>query len=124
MAEHTPGPWSICSANDSRCSCRLIAADGVGCFVAQALMASDEDQTGGEGVADFDVAIANARLIAAAPWLLEALNSLANEAAGFLEMGLASEQPLPGSVGHTNVAVMRNRIEYASAAIAKARGES
>lgn len=59
---------------------------------------------------------ANARLIAAAPDLYAALSRLANEASGFLSM--ADEQ----THGHTNIAVLRQRIDEARAVLAKAEG--
>jgi hypothetical protein len=58
----------------------------------------------------------NAHLIAAAPDLLEALKSLANEATGFLAMAD------PTAHGQTNLKCLDRRIEAARAAIAKAEG--
>lgn len=64
-----------------------------------------------------ETALANARLIANAPNLLEALFRLANEANGFL--GMADVQ----RHGQTNSRVLRLRIEEAHDVIAKARGQ-
>ena len=61
---------------------------------------------------------ANARLIAAAPDLLEALHELCNEATGFV--GMASNE----ANGVTNIQVLRRKIAAGKAAIAKARSGS
>lgn len=60
---------------------------------------------------------ANARLIASSPALYDALESLTNEASGFLSMAD------PANHGNTNIAVLRERIEQARAALRLARGE-
>lgn len=54
---------------------------------------------------------ADARLIAAAPALYDVLESLANGASGFLAFAD------PATHGNTNIAVLRERIEQAHAAL-------
>jgi hypothetical protein len=62
--------------------------------------------------------MANAHLMVAAPDMFEALTKLRNEAQGFLSM--ADEQ----AHGRTNIDVLRLRINEATEALAKARGEA
>jgi hypothetical protein len=63
---------------------------------------------------------ANARLIAAAPELYEALSKLANEVAGICEL---AEAAIREGAGHTNYSVLWQRQAEATLALAKARGE-
>lgn len=100
-----PGPWTVltgvCRNDHPDTSADVLGADG-------------------EVVADcgcHEAAIANAHLIAAAPQLLDALIKLTNEAAGFLAMAD------PDTHGHTNRAVLRERIRLAQDAISKALGD-
>lgn len=67
--KHTAGPWKTCGAERGGCRCCLVWSTPVDVIVATAILAVDE-VTGGEGVL-LDEAKANARLIAAAPDLLE-----------------------------------------------------
>lgn len=60
---------------------------------------------------------ANARLIAAAPELLDACWKLANEAAGFLALSDIERH------GMTNSRILRQRLEEARDAIRKAKGQ-
>ncbi len=101
MSTHTPGPWHVAKGGLGR---EIRADDGP--FIASVY---DHTFTYGERNA-------NACLIAAAPELLEALIKLTNESAGFLAM------PDPDAHGHTNRAVLRDRIRLAQDAIAKAGG--
>jgi hypothetical protein len=62
----------------------------------------------------------NARLIAAAPELLEALQKLVNECKGIISL----EGPeIRGLISNTNFAVWELRVKEAEAAIAKVKGE-
>lgn len=70
---HTPGPWRECGHEKKGCVCRQVWSLPTDCLVAVALMAADESFTAGDGLTDIEEAKANARLIAAAPELLEAL---------------------------------------------------
>lgn len=89
--KHTPGPWRL-SGHSEDSPEKLSVEDGYGYFIAEV---------------DFGLAQkANARLIAAAPELLEALESiLASSDAG-------------------NAAILDRLTSKARAAIAKATGES
>ncbi len=72
--KHTPGPWRACDAKAGTCECRQVWAPGGDVMVA---IASVADQTDGMGVIDRAEAMANAKLIAQAPALLEALEKTA-----------------------------------------------
>lgn len=61
MSGHTPGPWSL-DDNDLRDEAQMVLADRTGCSIADVFLQG----RGGE-------CEANARLIAAAPELLDAL---------------------------------------------------
>lgn len=109
MNKHTPGPWGICKWDSKTIEARI-----------QYLHEDDEDAEP-ESIVVADVyggdlegreADANARLIAAAPELLEALKEL-------IAWGLES---LPGevSLGYSGI---EQDIAHAKAAIAKALGE-
>lgn len=97
---HTPGPWVQPMRHDPQAGCNIpcgaIEAQGTGIIVASVL-----DMTLPEWAA-------NARLIAAAPELLEALEFLT----GYVEMKLREgDQGAP-----------REHVKMARAAIAKAKG--
>ena len=82
-AAHTPGPWSVFDGRE---------VDGISPWVVT--KSGDPEDSDGlyvAGLADNDAeTIANARLIAAAPDLLEALQAM--KRAGLREGGSASEQ--------------------------------
>lgn len=64
--KHTPEPWRECGKDrDDGCKCRMVWALTADVVVAMALMADDEDYTGGEGISSLDMAKANAARIAA-----------------------------------------------------------
>lgn len=94
MSQHTPGPWTVSTIlptvviqdnDEERWICQLpLTPEGV----------------------------ANARLIAAAPRMLEALRKLVNEAAGFLALSDLERH------GMTNSRCLRDRIEQARDVIA------
>ncbi len=100
MSGHTPGPWrtsgpsKVVSAISDGGDYAILDADGE--IIAEAIRQV--------GPSDFRPANANARLIAAAPDLLEALEAI-----------LAEDNP--------TLATMNERLEAGRAAIAKARGE-
>ena len=98
MPKHTPGPWQICSSDDGR---PYIRAGESGPIVAKAYRA-----TVGHGPLP---GTANARLIAAAPELLAALEQLVR-----MDLGLdccdTDEQARRWAVGR--------------AAVAKAKGDA
>lgn len=100
-AQHTPGPWRIkqSSANGNN----FIYPEG-----------SEDAICGVRFHLDFDAHEANARLIAAAPDLLEAVEVLLG--------GLEAEYP-ESKFGIDFRTQMRIRMNKARAAIAKARGQ-
>jgi hypothetical protein len=108
MSKHTPGPWTIHRHSST-------SVQGSRGFVVA--------NTGGWLTTSLDIESvvkeqeANARLIAAAPELLEALEKLANEASGFLAMA----DPL--THGFTNMAVLGMRIDTARTALNRAKND-
>ncbi len=107
MAGHTPGPWIVSPLNGRDVGpVRAFHFEGTDVQQLQSVAIVRER-------AESD---ANARLIAAAPELLEAIRKLANEASGFWAMAN------PDTHGHTNLTVLRERIDNAYAVIAKAEG--
>ena len=95
------------------------AADGT--TVGHAHGPLDEDDANRHRVAKTDQWEANARLIAAAPELYEALSKLANEVAAICSL---AEAAIRESAGNTNYSVLWERQARATLALAKARGES
>lgn len=117
MSAHTPGPWSVPHfARAHGCGCRYIFAGeylgGIAeVYVDNGMMPSG----GGNDCPSVDEATANARLIAAAPDLLEALNFLVNLAGRHSSACPAQRNP---------DARCACGIGPARAAIAKAEGQS
>lgn len=105
--KHTPGPWEV-RIDDA--SMPRVAA---GLFVIAIVYGTTPSRKG--RAKDLD---ANARLIAAAPDLLDALQILTNEAQGFMSQALAETH------GVTNMRVLSLRIDEARIAIAKAEGRA
>ena len=99
-AKHTPGPWHVSDADSV--NPRIDVSNGRG--VAHATQ-RDQHPVIGQGIS-IQEAMANARLIAAAPDLLEALETYAAVYAENWRPGMPILEPI------------------SDAAIAKARGES
>ncbi|KKX25331.1 hypothetical protein [Rhizobium sp. LC145] len=112
MSKHTPGPWSF--RTDARTGDNGIMADGTGVFVE----AFAEIRHSGENARD--EALANARLIAAAPDLLQALEDLLH-AYSEPDRRLCCDGRDCGCMGST---VHQQAEHYARLAIAKAEGRS
>ena len=73
---YTPGPWKACGMNRGGCVCGQVYSDPADVMVAVAISSKDESYTLGEGVIHGSEQFhANARLIAAAPQLCEALQA-------------------------------------------------
>ena len=107
----TPGPWKIGVSADHT---PLVMVDvhpseGSGFGVAHI------NRLPRMGSVRGDVA-ANARLIAAAPELFEALNSLAGSVGG-LEI---AEEAIRAAIGNTNWSVLQTHLDAARAALSKA----
>ena len=95
--KHTPGPWALCQANDGRMSIRA-GIDGDDSVLSLAAFQRDAD----------------ARLIAAAPELLEALQAILNvEGAAIAGSRLGAWQGLDA----------KYHFDKVRAAIAKAEGQ-
>lgn len=99
MPQHTPGPWTAPSAGIYTETGKMIAA------VADPRMAKQACAPGGHP--NMDEGHANARLIAAAPELLEALESLLNQNMAGVDLSARD----------------RHELCKAAAVIQKARGE-
>ena len=104
IASHTPGPWSVNGmlGNDVHIGTGPFSAPIAAAYSLQHMRTTTLH--------------ANARLIAAAPDLLEALIKLSNEVMGSAEMARPS-------IGNTNANCLLQRAEEARAAIKKARGQ-
>ena len=102
MSKHTPGPWAV-EGED----CQAIVLSPSGWIIAQTDHIHSKDPSQWE-----DIHMANMRLIAAAPDLLESLEDLLSN---LDEMGLAT---MPGDTFEN----MRETVDRARAAIAKAEG--
>lgn len=75
MGIYSKSPWRACHEGD--CSCGQIWSVTDDICIAHVLSASDEDYTGGEGVAfESPKFKANAKLMAAAPELYESVQNL------------------------------------------------
>jgi hypothetical protein len=112
MSKHTEGPWSFAhnGAGDFKTACIDICQSNSKEFRGQVAYLQSAEHIEGITMAECG---ANARLIAAAPDLLEALEDLTDDIAGRFDMDSPSTNP-------GMVAAVHN----ARAAIAKARGES
>lgn len=124
MSGHTPGPWGYIAANEHHGSYVVgpFGSDVCDCYTMSNLAAASVRNGGESYPVQFqgDQADANARLIAAAPDLLEALTKLSNEARGWLS---AYEIKMRDTVGNTNYAVLKQRVDEATVALNKATGE-
>lgn len=128
-AKHTPGPWSICQhlksvEDDAACRCGyrgVVFGPEHGVAMAICQPGHDPAPEGQEGTEpgryDRAIEIANARLIAAAPELLEALEQVARPY-GMLD--IAVSEHMNGARGDDMIAVAK----LIRAAIAKARGDA
>lgn len=103
-AKHTPGPWVIGGQSEGG---KYININGGGRIIARVMFSKPTDP--------FPADDANARLIAAAPDLLEALKKCRSE------LHLLKDGSV-GGVPNTIAALIHERIELADAAIAKATG--
>lgn len=104
-AKHTPGPWEACDVGDYSDydgRCRVILGDDLRIVVV---------------LGDHDESAANARLIAAAPDLLEALGELLPQNLGAPPDALQDHMTVP-------VDMTIGEIRRALAAIAKAKGDT
>lgn len=104
MSKHTPGPWI---ARTPKGSWPMVFGP------AAAIAKTDCSINGGDWVEDLDIAEANARLIASAPELLEALEDLL-----YVDKKVMESCNLDHGPGD------RERVERAIAAIRKAKGEA
>jgi hypothetical protein len=105
MSKHTPGPWRVYPTTE------LVDARGTEGVTGYNIESESCEIVGVEGIEFWkENAEANARLIAAAPELLEALTSLLSEAEAFASAIRAYANS--------------EAIAAARAAIAKAKGES
>jgi hypothetical protein len=132
-AKHTPGPWTLDEFNDYVDGTNMEVLDEqnfpVADILAHPLLNRWHERFPAmahwaDGVADGltqvdraqDELLANARLVAAAPVLLDALVSLTNSASGLSFRETAIET----IVGLTNWRVLQQHIDDARAAITKA----
>ncbi|MCY1219501.1 hypothetical protein D9M72_314790 [compost metagenome] len=106
MAKHTPGPWA--HATDMGQVGSVEFADGT--VIAQA------QQLPGDPL--HEQRNANARLLAAAPELLDALRKLRNEVSS------VHIEAIRGALGNTNAECLVLRVLNAEAAITKAEGSA
>lgn len=75
MSKHSPGPWRACGQDGSRvCVCGLVWSVPTDTPVADLRFKNEEEDV----TYDVDMVTANARLIAAAPEMLELLKEMLN----------------------------------------------
>lgn len=108
-AQHTPGPWSVASKPSSVVGWPVCAELGTEVAYVQTLVFAGQPIP--------KEAQANARLIAAAPELLEALEAVSAEYRRLNPMRTAD-------VHKMGCKCIRCAIDFADAAIAKARGQA
>ena len=112
-SKHTPGPWHITGPSSGKGP-----SDDGGDYairscgnyiIAEAIHKVDHNT--------YEPAESNARLIAAAPEMLEALNWLVSEVRATMSL---AEESMRESAGNTNIKCLLDRLTQAEAAIAKA----
>jgi hypothetical protein len=109
MSKHTPGPWEIGNA----ANCAKDHAVTAGAFVVARVVESRGEHINGNTRTPFDYGSANARLIAAAPDLLAALETA--------RVVVAFEADARGDVDGDYDQPASRALEEIDAAIAKAR---
>lgn len=109
MSAHTPGPW-ICEAGYGNHGLRIDAEHGVALGHVRAFIPSGEIRSGAEVQMRWEEGFANARLISAAPELLEALEGM---------LALAEQMNDASDEGGQ---LLDARVDAAIAVIAKVRG--
>ena len=112
MNRHTPGPWRECGADRGGCQCNMVWSEADDIVVAVAVDAFNVNYTAGCGC-DEETAKGNARLIAAAPDLLAALE--------MASMFVNRDDMVFSQGDHGDRIYV---LDVISAAIARARGES
>ena len=122
QTKHTPGPWRLTESGDA-----IVSADG-GTLIVETGQAYWKNLEAAAAGASSDIAKrhlpqvrANARLIAAAPELLEALKACEKELDTWHNWQLASNPNYPKSDG---AHVVREVLCASRAAIAKAEGKA
>lgn len=75
MSKHSPGPWRECGNDRGGCQCGMVWSIPRDMMIATAHGKSSDE---GEGDTPHDEMVANARLIAGAPRILELLRSYDN----------------------------------------------
>ena len=108
MSKHTPGPWAMPDSGKGRIS--KVGANGGWDGLIATADCGDYARSKSEG-------LANARLIAAAPDLLEALES------AWLWMENQADGQSKGGHATFDLMMLREQRDLARAAIAKATGE-
>lgn len=118
MGEHTPGPYTLTDEfSDAHYYMTVIAADGdtIVADVVNQHVLGPRTEFGGGWLVDDGTSAANARLIAAAPRLLAALEEIA--------FNTSTSVPLGAWPVHHYADSIRRCIAIATAAIAETRGE-
>jgi hypothetical protein len=114
MSGHTPGPWTFYTEPQPN-GCPIVGAKGL--MVAMLAHSINHDD-------QRDTAIANARLIAATPMLLEKVRQYANECGGCDGTGLVSIKTWVGGIEVDNDDQPCPDCADIRAAIAAATGET
>ncbi len=108
--KHTPGPWEV-EVDERTEICRITRSD-IPYIAGFNIVSKDSEIVGCEGILSDEQAAANARLIAAAPDLLEAAD-YGQAALMFMAIKAKTSE---------DRAEFNRRADFISAAIAKARG--
>lgn len=125
-SKHTLGPWKRCTgSHKDSCICGLVwAADGEGLVATVHVERCPHGEHDDVSCPPDETSKANARLIAASPDLLKALERIADSFETALRMGCRDVEDHPDEEMAAEVISTHPTLLAARAAIAKAKGDT